>query len=958
MRCLSWLLLLLVPACLQAQMYWKRPIYNHTRKEYRASNQNWMIAQHKCGWMYFANNSGLLEYDGAWWSVYPMAGGAKPRSVLAGRDGLIYVGGQREFGYFTPNAQGGLTYTSLSSRFDPKTVTNIWDVVESDGSIYFLGDHTLFRYHRGKVSTIEGHGITKSVVVNGRVWFNNYMGLSYVHDGKAIVAKGTDQQDIINAAALLQWNGRMLIVTSGGSLLVYDGKQAVPLHLQSTAALRGHKISCAAIDRGILAVGTTNEGLFLFDLKADRSEQITIANGLQSNSLLSVSFDRDHNLWAGLDNGIDYVPLNNPLYFLASPLMSIGGGYCSALFGGKLYLGTSQGLFRSTVPGRQGGRVDVVPMPGLEGQTNCLYPYRGWLFCGGRSFFCMTDGLRTVSFPQRGVWNAQAIGDGNTVVIGTYWGLRTVRYNGGTWTLGNEIDGLKFSAKTMLVEPETNNVWVANKTDGIWRLMLDTRLTKVKQRKCYNNSELPQGSNVCITLVGSDIVVASKSGLFRYDATRDRLLRFTELERRLNGRRAYTYLHQSANGSLWYVFNSVLGRSSSRKGGGTSAAVILDNMIEDFENVREIDPYRSIAGTGDGFVMIDERTGGQAKRRPTVQIRRLYVTNGGDSVVYGQSNVAREAKVSLPYRSNSIRITYTASDFDQSHAVSYSCRLKGLDNEWSEYSQSTSKEFANLREGRYTFEVRVRVFGGKETGTARLSFRVLPPWYRSWWAFVVYALLVGGTVWMALRRVLKKHERIIRQKDEEIEQQKEIYKQDIGERDKQIGERDIELGEKSQQIAQLEAERLRSELQYKSDELMKSTLNVVRKNESLQKIRKEAQSLAKLNDEGDKVKVKRGIFRLINQIDTNIEHDSDLKNFESSFDAVHHDFLKKLAERYPELNHKDRMLCAYIRMNLMSKEIAPLLNISTRGVEISRYRLRKKMGLDSNVNLTEFLNRI
>lgn len=104
--------------------------------------------------------------------------------------------------------------------------------------------------------------------------------------------------------------------------------------------------------------------------------------------------------------------------------------------------------------------------------------------------------------------------------------------------------------------------------------------------------------------------------------------------------------------------------------------------------------------------------------------------------------------------------------------------------------------------------------------------------------------------------------------------------------------------------------------------------------------------------------VRRGMLRLINQIDTNIEHDSDLDNFQSSFDAVHNDFLKKLGDTYPQLTHKDKMLCAYIKMNLMSKEIAPLLNISVRGVEISRYRLRKKLGLDEKDNLAEFLQKI
>lgn len=93
------------------------------------------------------------------------------------------------------------------------------------------------------------------------------------------------------------------------------------------------------------------------------------------------------------------------------------------------------------------------------------------------------------------------------------------------------------------------------------------------------------------------------------------------------------------------------------------------------------------------------------------------------------------------------------------------------------------------------------------------------------------------------------------------------------------------------------------------------------------------------------------------QIETNIEHDDDLQNFQSTFGSVHHNFFKSLEEAYPELNNKDKLLCAYIKMNLLSKEIAPLLNISVRGVEISRYRLRRKLNLGEGDNLAEFLQK-
>lgn len=205
-------------------------------------------------------------------------------------------------------------------------------------------------------------------------------------------------------------------------------------------------------------------------------------------------------------------------------------------------------------------------------------------------------------------------------------------------------------------------------------------------------------------------------------------------------------------------------------------------------------------------------------------------------------------------------------------------------------------------------------------------------------------ILILSSFYYSYLRYQKGRKRLIQLKDAEMNRQKSVLEKDINQKQKQISE--------------LEEEKLRNELNYKSDELIKTTLNVVRKNEILQKIKKDAVNLSRTINDGNLSSIRRGMLRLINQIDINLEHDSDLDNFQNSFNAVHDDFFKKLDTQYPQLSYKDKMLCAYIKMSLMSKEIAPLLNISVRGVEINRYRLRKKLGLDEKANLAKFLQNI
>lgn len=936
-------LLLLYVTFTHAQMFWQRPVVNYNRHEYNAGNQNWMVAQHPNGWMYFANNKGLLEFDGVYWNLYPIPHQAKMRSIAIGKDNKIYVGGLKEFGYFTPNKLGGLDYHSLSQNIAPNIVANIWHVHIINNNVYFQSDRFLFCYENGKLSTIDCNGLSFSGVVNQRVYFTNYIGLSWINGKRPVHIANSEFLCKNNAVAFLPYQGKLMIVTTESGIFLFDGKTFTKPFPMIDAYLSNHRVSCAAIDQDNLAIGTTDAGLFVINLKSQNVEKISISNGLQNKSLLSLTFDQEHNLWLGLDNGIDCVSLNTQLFFLNSKLTSIGAGYCSMLYQGKLFLGTNQGLYTSTTPTSVNTPIPFNLETGMAGLVHCMYPYDNKLFCGGQKFFAIVDGDNIQRFDKRGVWHVQAINKGDDILlIGTYWGLEVMKKIKGKWKFTNKITSDRFSAKTMFVEPESGNVWLANKSDGVWRMTLDTKFKKVLHKKCYNNKNLPIGDNVYITQVDKDIIIASRHGLFRYNANNDGLERATALEKRLDGNNAYSYVYQDRLGRIWYVSNSVLKCMNPRT--GAKNTYLGDNMIEDFEDIYSLNNQKTIVGTEDGFVLID------LSKKPTItpplnlQIRKIYVTNGKDSLVYGKSFEANDIPIAIRYRDNSIRIEYGCNNFNHAQGMLYAYRLKGFEKHWSEFSSATKKEYTDLPEGKYTFEVKILSDDGKTPIVTSVSFKILPPWYRTWWAYTIYLLLIVYTIYYFYHRYRQSRERLIRLKDAEMSRQKTRMEHDIDQKNKQINE--------------LEAEKLRNELNYKSDELVKTTLNVVRKNEILQRIKKDAESLSRTINEGNLVNVRRGMLRLITQINTNIEHDSDLDNFQSSFDAIHNNFFKELDAQFPQLTHKDKMLCAYIKMNLMSKEIAPLLNISVRGVEISRYRLRKKLNLDEKANLAEFLQKI
>ncbi|HAD14250.1 MAG TPA: hypothetical protein DCF33_17630, partial [Saprospirales bacterium] len=273
--------------------------------------------------------------------------------------------------------------------------------------------------------------------------------------------------------------------------------------------------------------------------------------------------------------------------------------------------------------------------------------------------------------------------------------------------------------------------------------------------------------------------------------------------------------------------------------------------------------------------------------------------------VAGQESCLPDGNLRFPYSQNSLEFQFAQPVFEQPNR--YSWFLEGFSKGWSPWSADGEKEFTNLPEGRYTFRVRSEA-GGEE---AVVTFRIAPPWYRSVWALGAYLLLLLVLVgWLESinRRRLDRHRLRL-----EAEKEREI---------------------------------LVMEVENKNRELSNAAFNLIRKNEALQSLK---DNLIDAKNEP------RALSKIVRDIDAHLEGDHDWEIFEASFIRVHDDLFIRLMQDYPELTPGDLRLAAYLKMNLSSKEIAPLLNISIRGIENKRYRLRKKLGLPEEANLTEFI---
>src|SRR5690606_36681720 len=211
------------------------------------------------------------------------------------------------------------------------------------------------------------------------------------------------------------------------------------------------------------------------------------------------------------------------------------------------------------------------------------------------------------------------------------------------------------------------------------------------------------------------------------------------------------------------------------------------------------------------------------------------------------------------------------------------------------------------------------------------SFKVLPAWYQSYWTYAAYVLLAAGAVYLILRWQQKKHQK-------EQERLKYLHQ--------------LELEHNEKEIIKLRNEKLEADVNFKNKELATTTMHLVQRGKVLAKIKEELMALSQShNIQNDSPDIKR-VMRLLNEVERN---DADWDQFAIHFDHVHSNFLTILKEELPDLTPNELKLCAYLKMNLSSKEIAQLMSITIRAVEVSRYRLRKKLKITSDVNLFDFL---
>lgn len=908
------------------------PIVKYPSTVYGAGNQSWMISQDEQNRMYFANNDGLLEYNGTNWELYPTPNETIMRSVKV-IDNKIYTGCYMNFGYWTRQSTGKLKYTSLSDTIKGKILDDeqFWNILKYDQWILFQSLSRIYIYDTKTKSfkiISPKNGVIKSFSTKNSIYYQTINeGLFEIEGGKGKLISDNPilkKYTIVNVFTI---DDGLLIQTQLDGFYKLTGAVLTPFATEVDAQIKsGFVYSSQKLHDGSYALGTVSNGIFILSNTGKLNYHISQSKGLSNNTALSLFEDKDQNVWVGLDNGINCINLQTPVHSFTDDTGVLGTVYASISHNGMLYVGTNQGLFCKKYQSKDNFQF----INGTKGQVWSLFTYDNTLFCGHDSgTFIVENTSANTIFRGSGTWKFEPSPNNKNILFqGNYYGISVLEKVNNQWKFRNKIEGFNYSSRYFEIMPNLE-AYVSHEYKGIFRFKLDNSFSKIKEFHAYSSPK--KGKNASLTKFNNAIYYAYKGGIFKLNPKtkqfeKDKLLSsIFEKDEYTSGK-----LIVDQSNKIWlFSKNYIHYFSASKLSNQLKQNVIpipssLTNSMLGFENITQISKSTYLIGTTDGYytLNIDDLS----FKNYVVSISGIFINKQNQIL----KNVVLNDEGSFKSSENNITLNYTVPEYNKYINSEYQYLLEGFQNEWSEWSTKSSVNFKNLSPGKYTFKVRAKYANTLLQNTAAYTFVVLKPWYLTNLACFIYLLLlivIAYFINKAYRNFYQK------QKEKLIEENNLLL--------------EIKELENEQQLMKLRNEQLSQDVDNKNRELAVSTMSLNSKNELLAFIKED---LKKTSQDDNK-----NIKSVIRTINDNITEEDSWKVFKEAFDNADKDFLKRIKQLHPLLTPNDLRLCAYLRLNLSSKEIAPLFNISVRSVEIKRYRLRKKMDLQHEIGLVEYI---
>jgi len=935
-------------------------IINFNKNDFKAGTQTWDIDQDRKGRMYFANNEGLLTYDGTFWKLHPLPNKTIMRSIAIDEKGIIYAGGQGEMGYFAPTERGFLKYTSLTPLLPAKerSFADVWD-------IEIIGESVFFRASDRMIIELKNNAISLHPPISGWQFMKKMGDILYAQDqqnGLYLYKNNVWHQAANNHLLSGSIISGMIQRSNESSLILTYNKKSLILRGDSLSNNSGFEGPASAfnffkvteMNKGEFVAATTAEGCLIIKNDGKFVQKISRKEGLQNNNVISVFLDKDKNLWAGLNNGISFIAYNSAIKYITPNNENEAAGFSTKIFNNKLFIGSSDGCYAAELSPQNKDLSFLRSNFGLvgnsSGQVWRLEEVNQHLLMGHNNGCFDIIGNQAKLISKDAGWTflpTSPVPPAQNILTGTYSGLKMLSFNNGQFGDKGNLQGL-YESLRFLTSDNEGNIWASHPYRGIYKISISADGKKYSTKLFTEKDGLPSNLDNHVFKIKNRVIFGTIAGVYEFDVPNNRFVISNFLQPIL-GNTEVRYMYEDGQGNIWFCSGKKIGMIDFA-GGKTNPkpiyfSEITGQILSGFENIYAFDRSNVFIGSEKGVIHLNYEKYKANKLTLNIMLGNVRAIGKSDSTIFGgyfkygplaKTNDNSKHSISLSSNFNAFHFEYSSPGFGVQKNIEYSYRLEGYENNWSNWSNKTEKDYTNLPAGSYVFHVKAHDNLGNESEEINYVFNIQSPWYKSIWAYLCYLIIIA----FAIREYsLWQKKKLLRQKSiyEEKQRQMSVVHQ-------------LEIEQNEKEIIRLKNEKLEAEIMLKTKELADTSMQLVERSDALSKVKDELQKLYKNTSENHDIKK---TIHLLNDIEKN---SASWEKFAVHFDEINNNFLKNLKSHFPKLTNTDLKVCAYLQLNLASKEIAQLMNITVRGVEISRYRLRKKLGLNTEQSISEFLD--
>lgn len=903
-------------------------IISFNRSDYNAGNKNWSISEDDKGILYIGNDLGLLEFDGIEWSLYKTSKSELIRAVYAASSKLIFTGGYEEFGVWSRNISGKLEYQSLSSKLPSGSLHNgdIWRIWEKDRLIYFQSFNGIYIYDLEKVYQLP---VKKNILLLNKVynelWVQEMGGSlfrvnknNYIKIPGSEIFSGTEVKSILPSK-----DKKYIISTTTMGIYVYDGKSFQPWN--TSAELKNSNINCGLLSKsGNYFFGTILSGIYELSSSGQIINHFDTDSYLNNNTVLTLFEDNSNNIWAGLDRGLSCIVHINGINCFTDPSGKIGAVYSAALYNNKLFIGTNQGVYY--IDKNELASVNAVRkfkfIPQTEGQVWYLSVIENKLYCGHNQGIYIIDENLNTSYPypiHTGVFTITKA-DNNHLLLGSYIGLMII--NTSTHKL-EKVEGLN-EPINKVENDHAGNIWLQHMNKGVYRGRTYDNLSRTPILEYIGtdtNDTIPY--NLKMFKIGGRIAFLGKDRFYTYNDINGKIVSEPTLNKAFTGISNLKNVVNISPYNFWIIGDKLLYNVKYNEQNANISSIVNIgyknfSLVDNYENIVSLNDSMSLICLDKGFLLCSNFLTQKVEEVPQPYIRSIRISDSNNHTIYLDKE---NTKIKNSY--NTISFQFAAQGAFSKN-VTFQYQLLGLSDGWKTIEKKENRvSFERLSHGKYTFMIRTVDQYGKTSPEITYEFEVLPVWYQSNWALLIYIILI-----IALFASITKY---------------------IQYRYKKIHIRKLRMIE-SRRLSILN-EKLQQEVEEKNAELLTQTSSIIQRNETIIGIKKEIEEFFRKQNN----KTLQPLYQKISSaLNNDLDAEEDWKMFLIKFEQKHTNFFKKLKESYPQLTPNDLKLCACLKLNLDSKEIASLMNISVRAVENNRSRLRKKLNIPQSQHLSDF----